>query len=91
VALFSRYEELPERYRESMQRFIEHGTNPGHFLWAVLSNDLFDAVASADKQSQEDLISIVRWLFSNAPSASFGTKQKVALWQGVIVEVVPVE
>ena len=87
--LFSRYEDLPERYRASMQMFIEHGTNPGHFLSAVLSNNLFDAITMADKQSQEDLIPIVRWLFANAPSACFGSDKKVIMWQGVIVEVVP--
>ena len=38
------YSKLPHGLRDGMQRYIENGAQVGHFLTAVLSNDLAGAV-----------------------------------------------
>ena len=76
------YEKLPEHLQGGMRRYIENGIGAGHFLTAVLSNDLFGAVSHADPKSLEALSDIVKWLYNEAPSTCWGSKERVQEWHG---------
>jgi hypothetical protein len=71
---------LPILQLEALRRYIEHGILPGHFLTAVLRNDLKEAVARADPVNQALLPVYVQWLYNRAPAACWGSPAQVAAW-----------
>lgn len=78
-----KYALLPAQFRGGMQRWIEHGILPGNYLRSVLNNNLFGALRTAEPdQTREDITAIYRWLHSHAPSACFGTSERVDKWKG---------
>ena len=79
------YEKLPEHLQDGMKRYVEDGIQAGHFLTAVLSNDLLGAVSRADPKSLEALPDIVRWLHWEIPSSAWGSEEKVKNWRGMAV------
>ena len=80
------YAELPEGLQGGMKRYIEDGISTGHFLTAVLSNDLLGAVSRADGTNIKLLPEIVRWIYNEAPSNCWGTAKQVQAWQGTVKE-----
>lgn len=63
-----------------MQLYIEEGILPGHFLSAVLRNDLFEAVGRADSYNLSLIPNIVKWIWNEAPSQCWGSPEKVRAW-----------
>jgi len=74
------YEKLPDNLQGGMERYIEDGILPGHFLTAVLENNLFNAVMRADANNLKEIPNIVKWLHWEIPSASHGSKENVLHW-----------
>ena len=74
------YDRLPDDLREGMQRYIDDGYIPGHFLTAVLENDLSEAVGRADPLNLILLPAIVQWVYNEAPADCWGSRQKVLAW-----------
>lgn len=75
------YDKLPtDELRGAMQRYIEQGLDPGHFLTAVLRNDLVDAFGRADIYNERLLHDIVQWVYNEAPSNCWGSDEKVREW-----------
>ena len=74
------YLQLPLATQEGLAGYIEERHHCGHFLTAVLSNDLREAVNRADRDNLVALGTIVQWLFWNAPSACWGSREKVRAW-----------
>lgn len=62
------YEIIPEMTRGSIMRYVEHGIQPGGFLTAVLSNDLYNATGRADRMNLAALPAIVRWFANHCPN-----------------------
>ena len=67
-----------EDAKQSLNDYITNGWQPGSFLVAVLSNDLFDAISLADDDSRRNLSKIVDWVDNNVPSNLYGTREKVS-------------
>jgi hypothetical protein len=65
---------------EALRRYVEHGYPTNHFLRAVLENDLMEALARADDANFEALEAYCAWLKSHAPSACYGSPEKVSAW-----------
>tara|TARA_Y100000310_G_scaffold147661_1_gene146887 strand:- start:217 stop:486 length:270 start_codon:yes stop_codon:yes gene_type:complete len=82
----SNYAELPEGLQGGMQRYVEDGIQAGHFLTAVLSNNLLGAVSRADGTNIKLIPEIVRWIYNEAPSGCWGSAEKVQAWQGTTKE-----
>lgn len=61
------YEIIPENTRESIRRYVENRIQPGGFLTAVLSNDLYNATGRADRENLKALHKIVQWFANNHP------------------------
>ena len=74
------YDRLPEHLRDGMRRYVEKGVRPGHFLMAVLTNDLMAATARADEHSLAHLRDIVRWCWWELPPACWLSRDNVEKW-----------
>ena len=66
--------------RGGLERYIENHIPPGHFLTAVLQNDLRAACARGDDNALRCLVALVRWLYQEAPQACWGSPRHVAEW-----------
>ena len=80
------YAGLPEGLQGGMKRYVEDGIQAGHFLTAVLSNDLLGAVSRADGTNVKLIPEIVRWIYNEAPSNCWGDEERVQEWQGTTKE-----
>ncbi len=77
------YDLLPERFRGGIERWIEGGIKPGHYLTAVLKNDLLGALCLADDdQTRNDIRALCQFLYNHAPPACFGSGRAVDSWKG---------
>lgn len=70
---------IEDRHREGLERYL-HGMPPGHFLRAVLENDLFEAVGRADEGSAGAIPAICRYIYNNMPANCWGSKVAVDAW-----------
>lgn len=72
---------VPVDYMEgAMQRYVEHGANPGHFLMALLSNDLKETYARADNINALKIQEWVTFCYSEIPASSWGSARAVKEW-----------
>lgn len=71
---------LPQYMREGLLAYLRTGRPPGHFLLAVLSNDLAEACARADEENRRALYDYIFVLVNTAPSAAWGSPERVAAW-----------
>mgnify|MGYP004447261739 CR=1 FL=1 len=74
------YSLLPEGLQGSMQQYVERGIEAGGFLMACLENDLVGAFARADSKNLPRLQEIVKWIYWEAPTGCWGSKEKVNSW-----------
>jgi hypothetical protein len=73
---FSTYN-VPLHTQAALEDYIEKGIPTGGFLYAVLSNNLVDAVCRADAQNLSCLKDIVQWLYNEAPHDCHGSEARV--------------
>lgn len=71
---------IPERVMGAIQRYIEEGCPPGHFLTAVICNDLQEACGRADDENLANLPAYVSYFYNKAPASCWGSPQKMAAW-----------
>lgn len=71
---------VPVHMIEGLIRYIEHGIPTGSFLEAVISNDLFDAMARADDIVRGRVFEIAAFLHSAAPRGCWGSREAFAEW-----------
>jgi hypothetical protein len=76
---FSGYN-IPAHTQYALTEFVERGIPVGGFLHSVLSNDLFGAVGSADRDNLPALKDITVWVSVHAPQPCWGTEAKVLRW-----------
>ena len=72
--------QVPAHLHEGLAEFIATRRPMGHFLTAVLSNDLKEACARADQESQRGLFAIVFFLHNYAPAPCWGSPAAVEAW-----------
>ena len=71
---------IPERMIDGLKRYIERGIAPGHFLTAVLTNDLREACRRADDENQRLIFEYIKFLYNYAPAGCWGSPQQFAAW-----------
>ena len=71
---------IPAHTKASLDRYVNDRIMPGGFLTAVLSNDLFGAVAHADRANLEALTEIVKYVYNELPSGCWGSKDIMWRW-----------
>lgn len=64
----------------SLKRWIEFGRLPGHFLQAVLKNDLKEACMRADDENIANLPAYAAYLYVEAPAGCHGSPEQVKAW-----------
>lgn len=62
-----RYAAIPECTKHALREWTLHAQTPGHFVEAVLRNDLHDAFDRADDDNLEALQLIVSWIHNELP------------------------
>jgi hypothetical protein len=77
-------DKIPGRLLLGLVAWAEKKHRVGHFLTAVLSNDLCEAVARADEESMAALRQIVMFVYNNLPGICWGSQEKVAAWAKAI-------
>lgn len=78
--LHEEYCKIPAQLLASLDGYARRRETPGHFLIAVLSHELFDAVSRADKESYAALRELVTFIHMELPSEAHGNMDKVAHW-----------
>jgi hypothetical protein len=71
---------IPEHTRSGLENYLFKGWEPGSFMMAVLTGNLFDAAFRADPINKKELAGIAIWIMHNAPPLSFGTELRVERW-----------
>lgn len=71
---------LPASMFGGIERYLYHGIPPGHFLAAVLQNDLSEAVSRADAVNGALLCEYVKFLYNDVPANAWGSKDEYAAW-----------
>ena len=71
---------VPEHTQEALENYLIRGYQPGGFLTACLSGDLFRAMQSADHTNRNAIYAIVRWIMTSAPEGSWGSYPAVEDW-----------
>lgn len=72
---------IPERTKQTIDDYVEHGYNPGGFVSAVLENNLVDAVSRADRENLEHLSEICDYVYWKIPADCWGSTAKVKDWR----------
>jgi hypothetical protein len=78
---FSGYK-MTEQSQESLYNYFVYGLEPGGFMTAVLSNDLYGASARADFENTKIMAQYAQWLVNRAPYGSYGSAEMVRGWLG---------
>ena len=71
---------LPESTLEGLLAYGKEGRPTGHFLQAVLSNDLFEAVGRADSENIAAIALIVGFIHNELPGGSHGSAERIDHW-----------
>lgn len=74
------YNLLPEHIRSGVKSYIEDGIPPGDFLQAVISNNLSESFARADRINIARMFDIVSFFYNEAPSTCWGTNERMLNW-----------
>lgn len=72
--------DIPLRMHGGLIRWILDGIKPGHFLTAVIENNLSESISRGDEINIALLQNYVKFLYNDAPSNCWGSKEKVELW-----------
>ena len=75
-----KYDGLPEHIRGGMRRYIEEGIIPGSFLQAVIKDLLVESFAQADHINIENMFSIAKFMYNQAPRACRGSESVMKEW-----------
>ena len=68
---------IPVHMHESIVNYVEHGLNPGSFLFAVLSNNLRESFGCADEINRQYIFSYVQFMYNHMPAGIWGGPEAV--------------
>ncbi len=71
---------IPDHMAEGLRDYVNHGREPGHFLAAVLENDLVEAAGKADFVNMANLPAFAAFLYNYAPRGYWGSREAVREW-----------
>ena len=77
------YDKLPSHMQEAARGYVEDGAGVGGFLTALLSNNLFETYGKADSDNREAIPIWIDFLYWEAPSPCWGSREKVTEWQKI--------
>lgn len=71
---------IPYNAKHGIDQYVNNGIPTGDFLYAVLTNNLFEAAGRADEGNRYNLAAICEYIYNYIPAPCWGTKEKVAEW-----------
>jgi len=71
---------VPEHLRVACRAYVEEKRPTGHFLLAVLTNNLYEAIGRGDDASLAGLKGIIQWFYNYTPGNCHGTLARVTEW-----------
>ena len=74
------YGEIPKNILDGIHNYVGKQRKPGHFLQAVIKNDLYEAVLRADEETIKYLRLIVRYFSHETPAPCWGSEEKMKRW-----------
>jgi len=75
-----RFSGVPAHDHGGLKRWILYGVKPGHFLTAVIENDLREAYGRADEANTMAMRDIMRFFYNDAPSSCWGSPAACKEW-----------
>jgi len=76
------YNNVPDHIKQAMIDYYLYNQPVGHFLTAVLKNDLKGALGRADAHNRRNLFSIVKFAYNELPATCWGDEETVDNWEG---------
>jgi len=77
---------VPERTKAAIDAWVKYAQPCGHFVTAVLANDLFEACARADDENLTALSATVAYIYNECPSACWGSQKHLNAWEEQILD-----
>lgn len=74
------YAIIPPLTQFALVHYVEDRIATGSFLYSVLTNDLFSAIANADESNVQALRAIVRYIYNETPTVCWGNEKNVKEW-----------
>ena len=71
---------IPAPMKGAVSRYILKGIPPGHFLEAVICNDLRGAFARADEENKPRLEDYLALLYNDVPAPAWGSHKNYVAW-----------
>jgi hypothetical protein len=81
--------QVPDHLHEGLIEYLASRRPVGHFLTAVLSNDLMETCVRADPFVRSHIADVVMFLVNYASAAAWGSPAKVNAWLEAYPEPVP--
>ena len=75
--------QIPDYMWDGINRYIEHGIEPGSFLTAVIQNDFVNAVAQADDNNIRNLPAYANYFYNHAPPQCWGSAEVMSEWMNL--------
>jgi len=74
------YSSIPQRTIDALDRYVNQRIRTGDFLYAVLSNNLMDAMGRADEENRAALFDICAYVYNEIPAISYGSEERIEAW-----------
>jgi len=74
------YMQFSEDFKESMERYLLQGLEPGGFATAMLAHDMERALYNADTHNRTVFWAIAMWIRERVPAQAQGSYQAVETW-----------
>lgn len=71
---------ITDQCKTALDLYISHGIPPGHFLTAVICNDLLGATGHANNWNSTHIKNYVDYLFNEAPGNCWGSTEAMQQW-----------
>ena len=67
--------------KSDLDAHANQGRGAGHFVTAVLENNLSRAVSYGDERNLLDLVEITKYVFNHLPAECWGSPDRVDKWR----------
>lgn len=78
---------VPAGAHDTVIGYLFYGWHPGHFLTAILTNDLKGAWQRGDDENLAALANYMAFFYHDVPSVAWGTPAKVEMWLEAVATV----
>ena len=77
---FPDYSLINDAILEAINRYVIQHEPAGHFVMAVLKNDLHEAFSRADENNSQHMFHVVSYCHNEIPGGCWGSPMEVAKW-----------